>query len=98
MTATTVRITFARELPWEDVLSSLLLARWAAEALHGEPAVALEARHHFDSQGRACVIDAACAAGRDLVRIFVGYLQREFQPAAFTIERLAPDRTVAAAV
>jgi hypothetical protein len=89
-----IRFTFDQEVPLEDIASSLLLARWAVESLHGEPAIQLEARHTLDAARRECVIDAPTAAGHDLARVFLGYLRREFSPAQFRVEHLALEGAV----
>ena len=36
---------------------------------------------------RKCVIDSSTAVGRDLNKLFVGFLQREFGEDAFHVER-----------
>jgi hypothetical protein len=87
------RYTLAPEVPEEEAEASLLLAILAAEALHGEAQVRLDAAHCFDGGRRACVIDAATPVGRDINRLFVGFLRREFGPHSFTVERAEADRT-----
>lgn len=81
------RYVFTDETPLEDVEASLLLAVLATESLHGESQTRLDAAHVFDADKRACVIDASTAVGRDLNRLFVGYVGREFGPDAFSVER-----------
>ena len=93
-----LRITFDAALPLEDIAASLLLARWATESLHGEAVVVLEARHHLDARHHTCVVETNHPAGRDLVRMFVGFLRREFKPSQYRVERLAPDSPEPAAV
>jgi hypothetical protein len=90
------RYTFPAAVPLAEVESSLLLALWAAESLHGESQVRLDASHLLDVDKRTCVIDAGTPVGRDLNRLFVGYLRREFA-GAFRVEHLAPQTTEVAA-
>lgn len=71
-----------------DVETSLLLALLASESLHGESQVRLEAAHAMDAEGRACVIDAGTPVGRDINRLFVGFVSREFGEDAFEVERV----------
>lgn len=71
-----------------DIETSLLLALLATESLHGESQVRLEAAHALDAEGRACVIDASGDVGRDLNRLFVGFVRREFGEDAFRVERV----------
>jgi hypothetical protein len=82
------RYTLSARIPEEEAEASLLLAVLAAEALHGESQVRLDAAHHYDAGRRACVIDAATAVGRDINRLFVGFLRREFGPDSFTVARV----------
>lgn len=83
-----VRYTFEANVPTADVKASLLLAILAAESLHGEAQVRLDATHEFDMIKRACVIDAGTPVGRDINRLFVGFLQREFGADSFEVERV----------
>jgi hypothetical protein len=83
-----VRYTFKADVPTADVKASLLLAILAAESLHGEVQVRLDVTHEFDMIKRACVIDAGTPVGRDINRLFVGFLQREFGPDSFRVERV----------
>ena len=71
-----------------DVEASLLLALLAAEALHGEAQVRLDAAHFLEPAKRACVIDAGTPVGRDFNRLFIGFVRREFGADAFQVERL----------
>src|SRR5262245_46043802 len=88
MTRELYRYQFGPQAPPEEVEATLVLALFAAESLHGEAQVRLDASHYLDAGGRACVIDASTAVGRDLNRVFVGFLRREFGADAFRVERL----------
>jgi hypothetical protein len=88
MTRELYRYEFTADVPAEEVEASLLLALLAAESLHGESQVRLDAAHAFDPDRHACVIDAGTAVGRDVNRLFVGFLRREFGPDAFRVERI----------
>lgn len=82
------RYEFPPGVPLEEVEASLLLAVLATESLHGEAQVRLDASHYLDPERRACVIDATTPVGRDVNRLFVGFLRREFGEDAFTVERV----------
>lgn len=84
------RYRFTSAVPLEDIEASLLLALWGTESLHGEAQVHLDAAHFFDPVRRACVIDAGSAVGRDLNRLFVGFIRREFGSDACLVERMNP--------
>jgi len=88
MTKDIYRYSFQADTPLEDVEASLLLAILATESLHGEAQVRLDAGHYFDPDRRACVIDASTAVGKDVNRLFVGFLRREFGDDSFTVERV----------
>ena len=83
------KYVFGSSVDIADVETSLLLALLATESLHGESQVRLEAAHALDAEGRACVIDASGDIGRDLNRLFVGFVRREFGEDAFRVERVA---------
>ena len=88
MTQELYRYNFNAIVPLEDIEASLLLAILATESLHGEAQVRLDAAHFFDSDRRACVIDAGTAVGRDLNRLFAGFVTREFGADVFEVERV----------
>jgi hypothetical protein len=82
------RYRFLGPVPIEEVEVSLLLAVLGTESLHGESQTRLDAAHAFDAEQRRCVIEATTPVGRDLNRLFVGFLRREFGEEAFQVERL----------
>lgn len=79
---------FSESIPVGEIEASLLRAVWSCEALHGEAQVRLDAAHYLDVDQRACAIDAGTLVGRDINRLFVGFLRREFGEDAFTVERV----------
>jgi hypothetical protein len=88
MTRELYRYVFKPDAALDEVETSLLLAILSTESLHGEAQVRLDASHFFDSERRACVIDAGTPVGRDLNRLFVGFVRREFGEDAFRVERV----------
>jgi len=82
------RYTFMPVVPIEEVEASLLLAVFATESLHGETQTRLDVAHFLDPAKRACIIDAGTPVGRDLNRLFSGFIGREFGPDAFSVERV----------
>jgi hypothetical protein len=87
MSAEVYRYSFASSVPFEEIEASLLLAVMAAESLHGQAQVRLDAGHALDGDKRQLVIDAGTPVGRDLNRLFLGFVSREFGNDAFHIER-----------
>jgi hypothetical protein len=82
------RYVFASHVLVEDIESTLLLAIWGAESLHGEAQTRLDATHFLDRDRRACVIDAGTPVGRDINRLFIGFVRREFGEDAFKVQRV----------
>ncbi|MEO2026661.1 MAG: hypothetical protein ABGZ23_12350 [Fuerstiella sp.] len=89
MTKELYRYEFQPDVPLEEVEASLLLAVLATESLHGESQVRLDASHYLDPDRRACVIDAGTPVGRDVNRLFVGFMRREYGEDAFRVERIS---------
>lgn len=94
MAGTAYRYVFASGVAMTDVEASLLMATMAAEALYSPAQVRLDAAHFFDAQRRMCVITADSEVGRDVARLFVSFLEREFGPTAFTVERVSREAIV----
>jgi hypothetical protein len=88
MSAEIYRYTFAPAVPIEEVEASLVLAIMAAESLHGQAQVRLDAGHSLDGDKRRLVIDAGTQVGRDLNRLFLGFVSREFGEDSFQVERV----------
>lgn len=88
MCPTAYRYRLVAPVPVEEFEASLVLAILAAESLHGEATVRLDAGYYFDPAKRACVIDAGTSVGRDVNKLFVKYACREFGEDAFTVERI----------
>ena len=82
------RYQFADEIQLERVEATLMLAIAAAESLHGSAQVRLDVTHALDRDRRICVIDAGSDVSRDLNRLFTGFVEREFGPDSFRVERL----------
>jgi hypothetical protein len=82
------RYSFPPPVPLDEIEATLLLALWGAESLYGESQVRLDATHLLDRDRRACVIDAGTPVGRDVNRLFVGFVRREFGDDAFRVERV----------
>jgi hypothetical protein len=85
------RYVFSEGVAIEEIETSLLLAILATESLHGEAQVRLDAAHFLDPVKRACIIDAGTPIGRDLNRLFTGFMGREFGADAFSVERITDD-------
>ncbi len=91
------RYSFSTSVSADDIENTLALAVFAAEGLHGQSRVRLEATYCFDSKKHACVIDDASEVGRDICRMFTGFAIREFGEAAFTVSRVPDEESEVAA-
>lgn len=89
------RYRFAADLCTRDLEQSLQRAVVAAESLHGRSEVHLDASFRFDPAARTCVIDATTEIGRDIARIFTGFLAQEFGERAFRVEKVHQSVTCA---
>lgn len=81
------RYEFTDAVPAGEVEVTLVLAIFAVEALHGEAQTRLDAGHAFDGTRRVMVIAADTAVGRDLNRVFLKLITREFGPGSFRVGR-----------
>jgi len=91
------RYAFQAAVPAEEIENTLALAVFAAEGLHGQSRVRLEASYCVDPEKHACVIDAGSEVGRDICRMFTGFAIREFGESAFTVSRIPAEDTELAA-
>jgi hypothetical protein len=82
------RYSFPPAIPLSEIEETLLLAIWGTESIHGESQARLDASHLLDTDRRICVIHGGTPVGRDLNRLFVGFVAREFGADAFTVERV----------
>ncbi len=87
MMAELYRYQFDKGIPTDEVGATLILALLGAEALHGAAQTRLDAAHTFDPKARAVTIDAGTPVGRDLNRLFIGFVTREFGPDAVRVTR-----------
>jgi len=82
------RYEFAREVRPREIQETLHLAVLAAECLHGQSQVRLDASYCMDDENLVCVVDASTRAGKDIVRIFTGFAIKEFGEKAFKVRRV----------
>ena len=81
------RYAFNKSVPMTAVESSLILALWSCESLHGEARVQMDAFYEFQSHGMGLIIDSGTDVGQDLNKLFTGLMQREFGHGAFAVVR-----------
>lgn len=76
---------FTEDAPIEEVGDVLCLAALAAESLHGRSSLRLEGTFLLEKEKRQCVVNATTLVGRDLARIFTGYLAEQIGEKAFKV-------------
>jgi len=85
----TVQFRFGSGISMREVKGTLQLARLAAESLHGEERMRLEATYAIDDAANIVEIDIDSEVGRTLAIVFAGYVRREFGDGAVHMERPA---------
>jgi hypothetical protein len=88
MSASSYRYTIGSGVPIEEVEITLVLSIFGVEAIHGESQARLDAGHAFCAERRTVVIDAGTPVGRDLSKLFAGFLTKEFGAGSFRVERV----------
>ena len=88
MTREIYRFEFGKDTPAQEIEETLNLAIIAAECLHGQSRVRLDASYCMDENSGVCVIDPGSDAGQDIVRIFTGLAIRTFGEDAFKVRRM----------
>ena len=87
MNAETYRYQFSPDVALKEVEDSLLLSVLAVECMHGRSHLRLDAKFNLDKKKRSCVIDAGTEVGRNIAKIFTGFITRQFGEEAFKVER-----------
>ncbi len=87
MSPKTYTYSFGKSIDVVEAEATLLLSLLAVEALHGECEFRMNARHAFYPKTRSCEIDASSEIGRDLNRIYVGFMTREFGSSSFSVHK-----------
>lgn len=85
------RYVFKQSVPMSAVESSLILALWSCESLHGEARVQMDALYEFQPEHRHLIIDSGTVVGQDLNKLFTGLMQREFGHGALAVVRLSAE-------
>ena len=88
MTRNVYRYIFEPAVSLAEVHDSLAMSIFAAEGIHGQAQVRLDAGYAMDEDARACVVDAATPVGLTFAQIFTGLLVRQFGEDAFEVERV----------
>ena len=81
------RYQFNESMDMDEVEAAFVLAIFATESIHGESDTRLHAEHTLDLKKRTCAVDGNTSVGRDLNRLFTGFLRREFGENSFTVQK-----------
>ena len=79
---------FLSKAALEEAEKTLLLATLAAEGLHGENRVRMDAAYVVDQTLFTIVVDAATAVGEDIASIFTAFVAEELGQNKFFVRRL----------
>jgi len=82
---------FEKQVPFEEIDDTLMLATLAAECIHGRTRIHLDARFQATRKDNVCWIDADNEVGQHIARMFGGFMVRLFGEQAFKVERLVSD-------
>ncbi len=86
MTESLHRYTFADWVDLDDVEDTLLLAKLAAEGIHGQAEVKLQAAYSLDKRRRTCDVDGSSAVGTTIARVLTGLLTRGLGENGFAVD------------
>ncbi len=82
------RYRFKEDVDLRDVEDTLMLALLAAEGIHGQARVRMDAAYTVDKPLRVVVVDASTDVGQDVAGIYTSFITKEFGPDAFRVRRL----------
>lgn len=74
MVRTVYKFTFDDSVAMDDVEQILALSIIPMESIHGESAMMVDGRFAVNKRRRTCLIDAESQLGKDLARVFAGFL------------------------
>ena len=70
---------------------TLLLATVAAEGLHGEARVRMDATYVVDKDLNTIAVDTSSRVGQDIASIFTAYITKELGQGEFMVRRLSKE-------
>ena len=82
------RYRFGENVDLAEAENTLLLSVLAAEGLHGEARVRMDAGYAIDPSIRVIVVDASTEVGQVVNSIFTAFLLREFGRLSFHVRRV----------
>ena len=94
MRAPEYRYRFLDRVCMAAVEDTLVVAVCAAEGVHGQVPVRLEAVFRLDKGARTGVVDGSTPVGRTIAGILTGLLTREFGEDAFSVKRITAQPNV----
>ncbi len=80
------QITLSEQIDAAEASRTLQLAAMAAEGLFGAARVRMEFRYETDLPERTFRVDGGSPVGEAVLRMFVGFLTREFGAAEFSVK------------
>jgi hypothetical protein len=83
-----LQFVFEPEVSLADAEMTLHLAMFAIEGLAGRSQVRLDANYRVDADKHTIAVDGSNRVGQMIVRVFAGFLLREFGESAFQVQRV----------
>jgi hypothetical protein len=91
MTQGVYQFRFRAGVDLREAEMSLLLAMLAAEGIHGQSRVRLDAAYAVGEALRTIVVDGFTEVGQDIVGIFTAFITRELGGDAFHVRRFGKE-------
>lgn len=88
MIAQGYRYKFLSRAALEEAEKTLLLSMLAAEGLHGESRVRMDADYAVDQALLTITVDTSTAIGQDIAAIFTAFVSKELGQSKFLLHRL----------
>lgn len=86
---------FKEGAPIDEIGDLLFLAALAVESLHGRSSLRLDGTFQLQKPERICQISASTQVGRDIARIFTGFLCHQIGEKSFEVRLINEQETVA---
>jgi len=83
---------FDKQVPFQEIKESMLLTTIAVESRLGRTQVRLDAVFSMDPENHRCSVDATSEVGRDIARIFTGFITKQFGEEVFKVKRKERDQ------
>ena len=81
------RFHFDNSVSLDGIEKALAISVIAVEAIYGEAAMRIDGVFGVDRRSRTCTIDRETDLGRDLAKVFTGFLRLSMNPGRYEVEQ-----------